>query len=79
MVISSISPKGQIVIPAALRRKYHIHQGMRMAVSDGDGQIIIKPVPDNPIEAASGFLKKLKGPSAFKVFMQERRKERSRK
>jgi len=41
---TSISPRGQIVIPAALRRKYGITPKARILISDvGDG-ILLKPL-----------------------------------
>ena len=40
-----VFPKGQIVIPVALRKKYHIEIGDRVdAISKADG-IFLKPVP----------------------------------
>ena len=40
-----VFPKGQIVIPVALRRKYHIKIGDRVdVISKADG-IFLKPVP----------------------------------
>jgi len=78
MVISTATLKGQVLIPVQLRRKYHIHKGSRLAVLDGDGQIILRPVPENPIDAGMGFLKKFKGKSALKVLLDERAAERKR-
>ena len=40
-----VFPKGQIVIPVALRKKYHIETGDRVdVISKADG-ILLKPVP----------------------------------
>ncbi len=40
-----VFPKGQIVIPVALRKKYHIEIGDRIdVISKADG-ILLKPVP----------------------------------
>ncbi len=40
-----VFPKGQIVIPVALRKKYHIEIGDRVdVISKADG-ILLKPVP----------------------------------
>jgi AbrB family looped-hinge helix DNA binding protein len=46
--------KGQIVIPAKLRKKYGIKEGTKIIVSEGEGVIILKPVTEE-------FLKKLQG------------------
>ena len=45
--ILKVFPKGQIVIPVALRKKYHIEIGDRVdVISKADG-IFLKPVPKN--------------------------------
>ena len=78
MVVATTTLKGQILIPVALRRKYHIHKGSRLAVLDGEGQIILKPMLKNPIDEAMGFLKKYKGKSPLKLLLEERAAERRR-
>jgi len=44
MDISTATPKGQIVIPAELRRKYKIEAGTKVSIADGDGCIVRPPV-----------------------------------
>ena len=45
-----VFPKGQVVIPVALRKKYHIEIGDRVDfISKADG-IFLKPVPKNEKE-----------------------------
>ena len=78
MVIAKASFKGQVLIPVSLRKKYNIQKGSRLAVLDGNGSIIFKPMSKDPIEEGCGFLKKYKGPSALKVLLEERRKEAGR-
>ena len=78
MVIATATLKGQVVIPAPLRRKYRIHQGSRLAVLEGEGQIIFKPLPDDPLKESMGFLKKFKGQSALKALMEDRAEQRRR-
>ena len=41
--------KGQIVIPAALRRKYGIKNGTKIIITDMGDSIILKPVVKYPI------------------------------
>lgn len=76
MVISRATLKGQVLIPVSLRRKYHIHKGSRLAVLDGEGEIILRPVPQDPVATSKGFLKDFKGKSALKVLIEERTAER---
>ncbi len=59
---SKVSVKGQIVIPAELRAKYSIVPGDAVDVRDGDGRIIVFPLPRDVIQAGRGFLK---GPTAL--------------
>jgi len=38
--------KGQIIIPAILRRKYGIKEGTRIVVYDNKGSIALKPITE---------------------------------
>ena len=64
--------KGQVVIPAALRRKYGIKQGTRIIVTDNDGTITLTPVTEAYLESLQGSLK---GSGALKVLADERKKD----
>ena len=58
MTVVKATEKGHVIIPAGLRKKYHIKKGSKVSVYEGeDGAIILKPLPDNPIEASKGMLK----------------------
>jgi len=58
MTISKATIKGQVLIPARLRKKFNIKKGTRVSITEGEGNVIlIKPVPDDPIEASRGMLK----------------------
>jgi AbrB family looped-hinge helix DNA binding protein len=65
--------KGQIVIPAALRRKYNIQGGTRIQVYEEKGRIILHPVNRETIQKVRGLFK---GPGALKLLREEREKER---
>jgi AbrB family looped-hinge helix DNA binding protein len=67
--------KGQIVIPAALRRKYGIKAGTRIIVSDNDEEIVLRPVTEQYLRKLQGSLK---GSAALQVLMQERQNDRAR-
>ncbi|NLJ37402.1 MAG: AbrB/MazE/SpoVT family DNA-binding domain-containing protein [Candidatus Atribacteria bacterium] len=54
---AKVSPKGQIVIPAPIRKKYGIKPGSIMEITEGDDRIILKLTPKDPIETAMGMLK----------------------
>jgi AbrB family looped-hinge helix DNA binding protein len=58
MTISKVTIKGQVIIPAQLRKKFNIKKGTRIAIMEGEGRVIlIKPLPGDPIEASRGMLK----------------------
>ena len=48
--------KGQVVIPAALRKKLKIRKGTQFSVSEKDGKIILEPIAEDPIKAGRGML-----------------------
>ena len=52
--MATISSKGQLVIPAALRKKYRLKAGARVSVSEVDGEIRIIPNPFDEILALRG-------------------------
>jgi AbrB family looped-hinge helix DNA binding protein len=76
MVISNITVKGQFLIPALLRRKYGILPKDRLSIEDRNGEIVIRPLPRDPVALAQGFLKG--GPSLSKELLRERKKDRER-
>ena len=76
MVITRATIKGQVVIPIGLRRKYHIRKGSRLAVIDKGGEIVLKPLGEDPIAYGRGLLKG--GPSALKILMEDRKREAKR-
>ena len=49
-----ISTKGQVVLPAEIRRKYEIEAGMEVEILDFGGEIVIVPVPET---RGRGFVK----------------------
>lgn len=67
--------KGQIVIPAALRRKYGIKSGTKIIVADtGDG-IMLKPITEEYLKNLQGSLK---GKGGLKILQEERAKDRQK-
>ena len=73
MAIVRTLSKGQIVIPAEIRKRYHIEPGTEIQIMEYEGIIyLIPPVPD-AIKAACGILP-LK-PSLSEKLLRERRKD----
>lgn len=67
--------KGQIVIPAELRRKYRIKAGTKINIIDTGEAILLKPVTEESLKRLQGSLK---GKGVLKALMDERLKDTER-
>lgn len=67
--------KGQIVIPATLRRKYGIKNGTKIIVTDIGDAIVLKPVTEQYLKNMQGSLK---GKGGLKTLMDERARDKER-
>ena len=67
--------KGQIVIPALLRRKYGIKKGTRVDITDDRGCIVLRPLT---VKATEALLDKLQGMYKGSGMLQELMEERTR-
>ncbi|HJR80860.1 MAG TPA: AbrB/MazE/SpoVT family DNA-binding domain-containing protein [Anaerolineales bacterium] len=67
--------KGQIVIPASLRRKYGIKNGTKIIITDTGDAIVLKPVTEQYLRNLQGSLK---GKGGLKFLLDERRKDKER-
>jgi AbrB family looped-hinge helix DNA binding protein len=57
MSVAHLSQKGQILVPKQLRRKLGLKPGAKVHLAEEEGRLVLTPVPADPIEAATGFLK----------------------
>ncbi len=69
-----VTTKGQLVIPAPLRRRFGIRKGTRVTFEEDAGRIVIQPVTRGFIKGLRGSLKS--NPSAFSVLLEERKLDR---
>ncbi len=65
--------KGQIVIPAEMRKKYHIDPGTEMQIMEYGGIIYLIPPVADPVKAAQGSLPSR--PSLAGQLLRERRSD----
>ena len=74
---SYATAKGQIVIPASLRRKFGIKEGTRIEIeADEKSQIIIlRPITRDFVHSLRG---KFRGKGLMKALMAEKKRERVR-
>ena len=56
-MVLTISSKGWVVIPAELRKKYHLHPGAAVQVVDYGGVLALVPALDDPIHQSAGMLR----------------------
>ena len=71
-----ISQKGWVVIPAELRKKYHLEPGDEVEMVDYGGVIALVPVPKDPVRQGYGIIKD--GPSLTQALLEERKLEQER-
>jgi AbrB family looped-hinge helix DNA binding protein len=76
METSVITIKGQIVVPARIRRRLNIKKGTKLAIIEQKDGFLVKPMDKKYFEQFAGILPG-KG-KATKALLEERRKERER-
>ncbi|MGA8069862.1 MAG: AbrB/MazE/SpoVT family DNA-binding domain-containing protein [Terriglobales bacterium] len=74
---STFTSKGQLVIPAELRRKHKIEAGTKVKfLEDQFGRIVLLPVTEDYIDRVRGFL--AEGPDLLAIWEKEHRLEGER-
>ena len=76
MPIVKTSAKGQVVIPKAIRRALGIKPGTRFHVRVEGKEVVLFPLPDDPIRALRGIIKG--GPSLTKALLEDRKEDLER-
>jgi len=56
MLTTTVTTKGQVVIPAPLRKKLRLQKGSKLTVSEREGKIILEVLAKDPIETGRGML-----------------------
>lgn len=71
----AITSKGQVVIPATLRRRFGIKAGTRFAVETDEGarRIILTPITREYVDSQRG---RLRGGGLLKALTAEKKRER---
>ena len=71
---STFTSKGQLVIPAELRRKHKIEAGTKVKIlEDQFGRIVLQPLTVDYIDRVRGLLKE--GPDLLALWEKEHREE----
>ena len=76
METSIVTIKGQIVIPAKIRRKIGLKKGTKVAITEKGNGFMVEPLNKQYFEKFAGILKG-KG-KASKALLEERRKDKER-
>lgn len=77
MIIVKVTTSGQISLPASVRNRWRVS---RVAVEDEGDRVMVHPLPDDPVAAACGSLRRRGSTDAVRVrerratAAQERRK-----
>jgi AbrB family looped-hinge helix DNA binding protein len=72
----NVTTKGQLVIPARIRRRFGIKAGTRIRFVERDGEIVLQPVTSAAIRGLCGILKSETSATADLLSERTRDKER---
>ena len=73
---SWVSSKGQVVIPARLRRRLGIRKGTMVSFREEDSCLILQPITPKYLRSLRGILKGR--PDAMEFLLRERRRQREK-
>jgi AbrB family looped-hinge helix DNA binding protein len=74
-----VTSKGQLVIPAKLRRKFNIKKGTRVNFIEDNGRIVLQPVTREYIQSFVGIFKLKPGEKpATQQLLEDRAEEKRR-
>ena len=82
MATTTVSSKGQVVIPRALREKYRLTPGTRLEVGESDAGLVLAPLkPAHSTRRQAGWRTlrgSAKGTNALKEHLADHRRETKR-
>jgi AbrB family looped-hinge helix DNA binding protein len=74
---ATFTSKGQLVVPAELRRKHRIEAGTKVKFSEDEfGRIVLQPITEEYVDRVRGYL--ANGPDLLGKWVKEHRKEGKR-
>jgi AbrB family looped-hinge helix DNA binding protein len=82
MAITTVSSKGQVVIPRNLREKHRLTSGVRLQITESEEGLVLSPVKRSQRSAARSGWRALrgsaKGTDALTQHLEEHRREAKR-
>lgn len=76
MVTTTVTSKGQIVIPSNIRRHLNIKKGTRLCIVEKDNEIVLQPLTEDYFDKTAGVLK-TKG-KLTRALLDERKHEKAK-
>ena len=70
---TTVTSKGQIVIPSSIRRRLGIKEGTRIKIEESGNEIILKPITREYVHSLRG---KFHGKGLLKALMAEKKREK---
>ena len=74
----TVSSRGQLVIPAKIRRRYRISSQAKIECLDLGSEIVLVPIPKDAFRASRGILKGLSTADLLAARRKERLREHGR-
>ena len=71
VTILRATAKGQILIPAQIRKKLSIGEGTRLKIYEEGNRIVVEPLQPNAVETGRGMLKS--GGSVLQYLLEDRK------
>ena len=73
---ATVTSKGQLVIPAAMRRRFKIKEGTKVLFLEDNGRLLLQPLTEDLIDRLTGCL--AGEPDLLDALEEDRREERKR-
>ena len=78
MPTTTVSSKGQVVIPRALREKYRLTSGTRLQVAESEEGLVLAPIKQAPSSRRQAGWRALRGSAKGTAALNEHLAEHSR-
>jgi len=75
VITTTVSSRGQIILPSKLRKENEIEKGMKFTIEVEDNKIILIPIDRNYFERLSGSISTKKG-SLLEALSREKEREK---
>ncbi len=75
MITTTVSSRGQVILPSKLRKKNKIKKGMKFTIEIENNKIILIPIDRNYFERLSGSISTKKG-KLLEALSQEKEREK---